>query len=326
MATRTITDAGGNYGTAATWVENAVPTNADNVVATATSGNLVVNVASECLNFDLTGYLGTLSGDEGLSVYGSFTLGSGMTWSKTSNITFAATSTGKTINTNGVSITTLSDYLYFSGVGGGWTLLDDLILSSGAGGIALYNGAVDTNDFTVETFVVWINGGETCSIDLGASIINASYGFLVSNSAVNLTVICGTSTINTKNFDGGGKTYHAVVINPDYPGSLGMMLGLDDTFEQLTYISDQTLTLHEDITVTDTLTLQGVSPTSRGSICSSLVGTQRGISADVTTLSDFVFKDIAASGDATWTGTRIVDGGNNTGINFPNYPNFLMLI
>lgn len=64
MATRTIANGGGNWGDTSTWVEGAVPTNSDDVVATATSGNLVVNSATcTCATIDLTGYTGQLTID-----------------------------------------------------------------------------------------------------------------------------------------------------------------------------------------------------------------------------------------------------------------------
>ena len=42
MATRTISNSGGNYNSTSTWVEGIIPTAADDVVATGTSGNLSV--------------------------------------------------------------------------------------------------------------------------------------------------------------------------------------------------------------------------------------------------------------------------------------------
>ena len=61
MATRTVANGGGNYNVAATWVENAVPTNADDVVFTATSGQLTVNVASQAKTINFTNYTNTIT-------------------------------------------------------------------------------------------------------------------------------------------------------------------------------------------------------------------------------------------------------------------------
>ena len=66
MATRTISTTGGNWNATTAWAEAAVPVNGDDIRATSTSGNLVVNVTTANLNsFDLTGYLGTISSSGG---------------------------------------------------------------------------------------------------------------------------------------------------------------------------------------------------------------------------------------------------------------------
>lgn len=61
MAIRTISNAGGNWGTAATWVEGIVPTLNDDVYATATSGNLSATNTVVCRSFDLTNYTGSFN-------------------------------------------------------------------------------------------------------------------------------------------------------------------------------------------------------------------------------------------------------------------------
>lgn len=61
MATRTIANGGGNWNTNGTWVENAVPTSSDDVVATATSGNLTIDDTATCKSINLTNYVGTLT-------------------------------------------------------------------------------------------------------------------------------------------------------------------------------------------------------------------------------------------------------------------------
>lgn len=70
MATRTISNTGGNYNATGTWVEGIVPTSADDVVATATSGQLTVNVASAARTIDLTNYTNTITMNANWTVSG----------------------------------------------------------------------------------------------------------------------------------------------------------------------------------------------------------------------------------------------------------------
>jgi len=93
MATRTISNAGGNYNTTGAWVEGIVPTSADDVVATVTSGNLTINVASNCKSINFTNYTNTLTATSTLTVSGSVTLVSAMTISGTGTLIVDSTST-----------------------------------------------------------------------------------------------------------------------------------------------------------------------------------------------------------------------------------------
>lgn len=108
MATRTISNTGGNYNATASWVEGIVPTSADDVVATATSGQLTVNVASAASTFNFTNYTNTLTMNNTWTVSGTgtSTFVSAMTIAGGSNITL--TGSGATIVTNGKSIPNLS--------------------------------------------------------------------------------------------------------------------------------------------------------------------------------------------------------------------------
>ena len=61
MAIRTISNTGGNYNSTATWGGLSIPTSADDVVSTATSGPLVVNVASAARSINLSTYTSTVT-------------------------------------------------------------------------------------------------------------------------------------------------------------------------------------------------------------------------------------------------------------------------
>jgi hypothetical protein len=101
MATRTIANGGGNWNTVGTWVEGAVPTSADDVVSTATSGQLTINVAAACLSLNLSTYTNTITMTNALTVTNNITLGASMTFAGTAALTSISTAT---ITTNGRSI------------------------------------------------------------------------------------------------------------------------------------------------------------------------------------------------------------------------------
>ncbi len=61
MAVITISNTGGNWNSTGTWVGGVVPTAADSILATATSGQLTVNVNASILFMDLSLYTSTLT-------------------------------------------------------------------------------------------------------------------------------------------------------------------------------------------------------------------------------------------------------------------------
>jgi hypothetical protein len=66
MAIRTISNAGGNWNSTSTWVEGIVPGGLDDVVATATSGNLTVTAAASAKSINFTNYVGTFKVNTGI--------------------------------------------------------------------------------------------------------------------------------------------------------------------------------------------------------------------------------------------------------------------
>ena len=124
MATRTISNAGGNYNATGTWVEAAVPTSADDVVSTATSGQLTVNVSSAARSINLSSYTNTITMNANLAVSGTGvtnTLGASMNFAGTAGtLVFSNTQTFVQNTTNriprlaftGTSVRTLSTNMY----------------------------------------------------------------------------------------------------------------------------------------------------------------------------------------------------------------------
>lgn len=217
----------------------AVPTSSDDVFFDANSGAGTTTVATTdaiCNDLTFTGYTGTFTatsggaGGPGVQVFGSLTLVSGMTYSN-GNVTtkppftFKATSTGKTITSASKTITRVT----FDGVGGGWTLQDNLTLSTATattGALTLTNGALDFNNKNVTSASFSSNNSNTRSLTLGTgtyTIANTSGAVTWWNTATTtgLTFISTGSTIKYNDasgvaggtFSGGGLTFNNLWLN-----------------------------------------------------------------------------------------------------------------
>lgn len=121
MATRTIANGGGNWSANGTWVEGAAPTASDDVVATATSGNVTVNTTT-CVakSVDLTGYVGllTFTASQILTVSGNVKFVAGMTLAGGGTLRL---DTGGTLTSAGL---TFPGSVTFNSAST-WTLADD---------------------------------------------------------------------------------------------------------------------------------------------------------------------------------------------------------
>lgn len=205
----------------------AVPTASDNVFFDANSGTVVVTmqgvgITNFCLNFDSTGFTGSfnVSGNGGLDISGSLTLGSTQTGGfNVGNIFFLSTATGNTITTNGNSITTATSGITFNGVGGGWTFQDNITCD----GITLTNGSLNTNGVTVTInnanglpFISSNSNVRTLTLGGSTIILATSATTPWSLSTItNLTFNAGTSTIkftytgnSQQKFNSGALTYN----------------------------------------------------------------------------------------------------------------------
>lgn len=68
MAVRTISAAGGNWNSTATWVGGVIPTTSDHIVGDATSGQLTVNVNATVQYHDFSAYTQTLTLNSGINL------------------------------------------------------------------------------------------------------------------------------------------------------------------------------------------------------------------------------------------------------------------
>lgn len=191
----------------------AVPTANDDVFFDATSGSVTVTIATAtalCNNLDFTGFTGTLAGSTSLTISGSLTLGSAMTFSNTGLKTFNG-GIPRTITTNGVSI------------GGNFqvdgtntlTILDALTLTNG--GITLNTSTLIANsNVTINSLNSSNSGVRGLQMGPGTwTLRGTTSNPWTTTTTTNLTFDAGSSTIKltsplttNRTFGGGGLTFN----------------------------------------------------------------------------------------------------------------------
>lgn len=247
MATRTVANAGGNYNTGSTWVEGVVPTNADDVVFTATSGQLTVNVASACQSINFTNYTNTITFNNNLSVGGAtpngINLGSGgYTQAGSFGILLVAS---LPMTSNGVI---WSRDFAFNGTSRTYTLSDNWTITG-------------TVTFGAATGAI-INGN---TLNCGGAVISTTTA--VTSGTANL-VFNGTGTwsnsstgnlqLSTLTFNTTGTTTVSGTVR--YSGAISYSAGTIVTTSSTLIIGAST-TLHTSAINWSTLQLQGTSQT-----------------------------------------------------------------
>lgn len=324
----------------------SAPTSVDNVIFDANSnvgiGAFTVTVTgtlaapSVCNDFSTGGAGGALDGVMTLSLsatsridcYGSMTLPStNFTWSGTTNgiLTFRATTTGKTVTTNGVALTLTR--VDFDGVGGEWTL-GSAITYGTASQLTVINGTFNTGNFNVTGAIFAVNvSGSSQTINLGSSTITLSSTASVNfNLPSNLTLNAGTSTIICSNanptFAGGGKTFYNVSFTGASTATTITISG-DNTFNNLSITPGsliKVIALSGNQIINGTLTMPPFgTAASRYFIRSSAIGTQRTLTVATlgNTLTDVDFRDINVQGaSAPWSGVRLGNCFGNANVTF----------
>jgi hypothetical protein len=327
MADRYLITGGGsvNWNSTGSWSATdggatgaSFPVAGDNVFLTAASGagTLTINVTSACGDFTTTGYTGTLVQNTDLNIGGSMTLAaSGWTWTNNAGSTvFNATTTGKTVVTNGKTISGTVD---FNGTGGGWTMSGDTTVGSickvTAGALVLTSGK------TLQCGNFQRIGTATASFDMSGgtvTIVGAGSWNITSATGFTLTVDTSSSIGGVGSvFAGAGLTYNDVTV------SYFTIMSGANTFRDLTINGPGTtgnyFQIAGSITVTGTISFSGTSASNRATLMGSTVGTQVTITAAAVSFTDVDFRDIAGAGAAApFTGTRIGDLKGNSGITF----------
>ncbi len=338
MATRTIANGGGNWDSTSSWVEGAVPTSADDVVATASSGNLTINVAAACRSIDLSSYTGTLTHAAGITLSvgdgsgGALNFSGSWTYTKgnntTSTISFVSTSNnggaGWNITFGGKSPGSVT----FNGSGGEWTLQDG---STSTGTWTFTEGELNTNDQDISVLKLFHQTNNYFTLNLGASEVTVTqrindYGVYFSGRY--LTINAGTSKliISKASVMLTSHTFYDIEyqFNQDFLPDSSMIRG-NITCHDFTATggahknSNLLIANGNTLTVTNSIVFAGNSSANRLLVTSSTLGASGAISyssASVAGWQNVDFQDISfsASVDASAITGGSGDCGGNTNL------------
>ena len=289
----------------------------------AAAATLTVTAGNAVKNLDFTGSTGSWA-NTGITIYGSLTLSTGMTVTTGANaVTFAATSAGKTIRSNGK---TMGFPVIFNGVGGSWTLSDAMTVGSNS--ISLVAGSLNTAGFNLTGLSFSTSGLLTKAINFSSSNITLSgTGVTIpwdlggSNYSINF----GTSTLTISGpaptFNGLGLSYYNVTFSNAAVSTININ-GANSyntlSFATPTFIGYVPVYFSANQAAA-TLAITG-SPVGNFRLFfqSSVLDSQRTLTVgSLTNFSDIDFRDIIGSGSAApFTGTRLGNAGNNSGITF----------
>ena len=325
---------GGTYITSFGTGSGGVGTYNINISQTVTS--ITVYSGPSCLDVTVSGPLVgavTLAGsDIYWSIYGSMALTggtSGITWTATCRYIFCATATGKTINTNGVTISgATTSFVSFDGIGGGWTLAS--AFSAGINSTSAFRilkGTFNTGNFnvTVASGTFYSAVTTTRTINLGSSTLIFSNGaFFVRLFSTGLTFNAGTSTLTSSGasptFASDGFTFY----NVSFTAAAGnKTISGNNTFNNLAFPTNNgsglySVTFGGNQTINGVLTMNNPNASFRYLMKSDVTGTQRTLTvASVAAFGARDFQDIVIAGAAApISGTSLGNAGNNSGITF----------
>ena len=264
----------GNYNSTTNWSASSggasgasVPTTADDVFFDANSGAVTatINVASNCRNLNLTGFTGTLTFTNNLTVNGT-ALNFGTGGYTVSGVGLLILLTAMTITSNGTTYTGNVDFR--SAVI--YTLADNMSIS----GEIIFSG---TGTRTINSNTLNILGnltstgnnivtGTTDFVLAGTGIWNhTSTGTIRNNTTINTA---GTITLGSVRYNTGTLTYTAGTVDATSSFlSINQSTTLNTNgiiWNDINPIATVTITLQSDLTLTGTLTIGGATTFNLG--------------------------------------------------------------
>ncbi len=267
-----------------------------------------------------------------LRIYGSLTFASGMSRTYQGKTYFEATTLGKTITMAGQ---TFNQYIYFNGLGGGWTILDAFTSSTW---VNLVRGTVNTNSNNVTVGAFYASANNAMTLNLGSSLVTvtgSTFAWWVNNTL--FTLNAGTSLIRLTASSAPDIRYanNLTFYNIEFtnPTTIANIISSNNsTFNSVTFFGHgiingshtyNTLNLAAGKTYDlQSGQTQTVSTLNANGTCTAYIviraltaGTRSTIRKTSGTIDvDFVqLKDQAATGGAVFTATNAVNQGNNIG-------------
>lgn len=297
-ATRTIANGGGNYNSTSTWVEGAVPTSADDVVATSTSGKLVVNVSSAAKTLILTNYTDSLILNTNLSVSGTVTLASGMKYAGNGSLICLTTAT---LTSNGIII---SGGLQLNGTSQTYTLADNwtvngLLTCAGTTATTINGNMLTCNGGYTQTTVATVSG--TTNFVLGGGTWTSTTASNVLRN--NLTFAGDVSLASNVAYNTGTLTYTSGTITTA-ASTLTCVLGTTFNCKPIGWSNivlggvSQTYILSDTLDVNGLLNCNGSTATTVNGYVLKLGGGYAQSVASLSGTTKFVF-----DGKGTWSGS-----------------------
>lgn len=304
------------------------PVAGDRVFLTALSGagQLTVNVASACADFDVGAYTGTVAGVSQLSLSSSVLIGAGVTWSHTGTVQLVTTAgTSKTITANGK---TFGGALTINpGAGATMQLADDvacagvLTYSGSAGAVLDLNGhtlmplTTTATGATVRTLTSTVAGGKIKLTSTAAAIVWQSSGAgLVMGNRDKWSIEVSGNTTNAQSVQSGGRSMPSVVWTNTTPnGRLNFVGAQPNTFRALSYTGGvaQTVTLPAGPTQSIEND-DGFFSGSDGALISVSGGAVSKVGGGTVSCSFLSLTGVAAVETDTWFAHSSVDNGGNT--------------
>lgn len=294
----------------------SAPTATDNIFFDQAGTYTVSVTAGRCQNITVSNGTVTFLGvTTGPTISGSMSLAAGTVWNIGASLitTFNATTTGQTITTNGVS---LSSQVTFNGVGGGWTLGSALTLTQT---LIVTNGSFNSGNFAITASAFSSNNSNTRSISLNSSTVTISTNLSTAlnlATTTNLTWNAGTSQINlsgaTSGISSGGLTFYNVSFTS--VALVAVTITGANTFNNLTFQGRNTAgvgayTFSANQTINGKLWLNTSSFVfARHFLLSDTIGTQRTLICNAVDgdgsgiISAIDFRDIAFAGNCVSIG------------------------